>query len=95
MFYLRSFLLFLKSNQSKSILYRTLENGSFCQASAVKSEVLSLGTPVYREAGEVILFLVISFFFQATEDFFNQFDVICGTGYCEFMLKKLDKKRER
>ena len=33
--------------------------------------------------------------FQETDDFFNQFDVICGTGYCEFMLKKLDKKRER
>ncbi|KAJ7389903.1 E3 UFM1-protein ligase 1 [Desmophyllum pertusum] len=32
---------------------------------------------------------------KETEDFFNQFDVICGTGYCEFMLKKLDKKRER
>ena len=36
-----------------------------------------------------------SYFFQETEDFFNQFDVICGSGYCEFMLKKLDKKRER
>lgn len=32
---------------------------------------------------------------KETEDFFNQFDVICGSGYCEFMLKKLDKKRER
>ncbi|XP_066028576.1 E3 UFM1-protein ligase 1 homolog [Pocillopora verrucosa] len=32
---------------------------------------------------------------KVTEDFFNQFDVICGSGYCEFMLKKLDKKRER
>jgi len=32
---------------------------------------------------------------KETEEFFNQFDVICGPGYCEFMLKKLDKKRER
>ena len=41
------------------------------------------------------MFLVTLPVSQETEDFFNQFDVICGTGYCEFMLKKLDKKRER
>ncbi|XP_068755117.1 E3 UFM1-protein ligase 1 homolog isoform X1 [Montipora capricornis] len=32
---------------------------------------------------------------KETEEFFIQFEVICGLDYCEFMLKKLDKKRER
>ena len=57
---------------------------------AVKREVSGVGTLRFNQKGGDVIS-----FFQATEDFFNQFDVICGTGYCEFMLKKLDKKRER
>ncbi|KAK2554421.1 E3 UFM1-protein ligase 1-like protein [Acropora cervicornis] len=32
---------------------------------------------------------------KETDEFFTQFELICGPDYCEFMLKKLDKKRER
>ena len=73
------------------------ESCALHQSSAVKREVSSaVGTlRVNQKAGNVLSSLVFNFNFQATEDFFNQFDLICGTGYCEFMLKKLDKKRER
>ncbi|KAK3742853.1 hypothetical protein QZH41_015373, partial [Actinostola sp. cb2023] len=31
---------------------------------------------------------------KETSEFFNQFDVVSGPGLCEFMIKKLDKKKE-
>ncbi|XP_031549985.1 E3 UFM1-protein ligase 1 homolog, partial [Actinia tenebrosa] len=30
-----------------------------------------------------------------TSDFFNQFEVVSGPDLCEFMIKKLDKKKEK
>ena len=32
---------------------------------------------------------------QDLEEFFTQFEVVSGPGYCEILVKKLDKKRER
>jgi hypothetical protein len=42
-----------------------------------------------------LIYFIFILFSQETTDFFTQFDVVSGPDLCEFMIKKLDKKKER